>query len=103
MLVSDSAEPCLPNFGIGVALAVETPMPRTKHFARVCLAFGMIVAPSVGWGQTSVQLKFSRVVDLTLPVESNMAGIPGLKPYLDNPSRVTVISSITETQKDALR
>ena len=33
-----------------------------------------------------VQLKFSRVVDLTLPIETNMAGIPGFKIYADNPS-----------------
>jgi kynurenine formamidase len=53
--------------------------------------------------QAPVQLKFSRVVDLTLPIESNMAPIPGLKPYLDNPSRVNVVSSITEAQREALR
>jgi kynurenine formamidase len=70
----------------------------------------MLVLFSLAWGtasvalaQESVQLKFSRVVDLTLPIESNMAPIPGLKPYLDNPSRVNVISSITEAQKETLR
>ena len=50
-----------------------------------------------------MELKFTRVVDLTLPIESNMAPIPGLKAYSDNPSRVNVISSITEAQKEALR
>ena len=25
--------------------------------------------------------KFSRIVDLTLPIESNMPGIPGIKSY----------------------
>jgi kynurenine formamidase len=58
---------------------------------------------SVALAQAPVQLNFSRVVDLTLPIESNMAPIPGLKPYLDNPSRVSVISSITEAQREALR
>jgi kynurenine formamidase len=58
---------------------------------------------SVALAQAPVQLKFSRVVDLTLPIESNMAPIPGLKSYLDNPSRVSVISSITEAQKEAVR
>jgi arylformamidase len=60
-------------------------------------------AAPVALAQESVQLKFSRVVDLTLPIESNMAPIPGLRPYLDNPSRVSVISSITEAQREALR
>ncbi len=50
-----------------------------------------------------VQLKFSRIVDLTLPIESNMAGIPGIKTYSDNPSRVDVIAAITEAQKELLR
>jgi len=58
---------------------------------------------STAWAQSAMQLKFSRVVDLTLPIESNMAPIPGLKAYADNPSRVTVITSITETQREALR
>jgi kynurenine formamidase len=70
---------------------------------------GMLVLIALALGASSIssaqetQIKFSRVVDLTLPIESNMAPIPGLKPYLDNPSRVNVISSITEAQKEALR
>ena len=68
----------------------------------VLLSLLSAAAPVVS-AQQSVQLKFSRVVDLTLPIESNMAPIPGLKPYLDNPSRVSVISSITEAQREALR
>ena len=69
----------------------------------------ILVLLSLVWGTTSValaqepvQLKFSRVVDLTLPIESNMAPIPGFKAYAENPSRVNVISSITEAQKEAL-
>src|SRR5712671_7660754 len=78
-------------------------MARTKHFALVCLAVGMIAASAVGWGQTPVQLKFNRVVDLTLPIESNMAGIPGFKIYADNPSQVAIIAAMTEAQKEMLR
>ena len=32
-----------------------------------------------------------------------MAGIPGLKSYADNPSRVSIIAAITEAQKELLR
>ena len=78
-------------------------MARTKRFALVCLAGGMIAASAAGWGQTPVQLKFSRVVDLTLPVESNMAGIPGFKIYADNPSQVSIIAAMTEAQKNMLQ
>src|SRR5436190_8249285 len=78
-------------------------MVQTKHFALVCLAVGMIGVSAPGWGQTTVQLKFSRVVDLTLPVESNMAGIPGLKIYADNPSQVSIIAAMTEVQKGMLQ
>jgi kynurenine formamidase len=75
-------------------------MMTARMLALLSLA---LATPSVAFAQESVELKFSRVVDLTLPIESNMAPIPGLKPYLDNPSRVNVISSITEAQKEALR
>jgi arylformamidase len=72
--------------------------------ARILVLLSLLSgAAPVALAQESVQLKFSRVVDLTLPIESNMAPIPGLKPYLDNPSRVSVISSITEAQREALR
>jgi arylformamidase len=50
-----------------------------------------------------LQLKFSRIVDLTLPIESNMPGIPGVKTYSDNPSSVKVIAAMTEVQKELLR
>ena len=61
-----------------------------------------LATASIAFAQEPTQLKFSRVVDLTLPIESNMAPIPGLKAYAENPSRVNVISSITEAQKEAL-
>ena len=75
-------------------------MMTARMLVLLSLALG---TPTVALAQESVQLKFSKVVDLTLPIESNMAPIPGLKSYLDNPSRVNVISSITEAQKEALR
>jgi arylformamidase len=53
--------------------------------------------------QAPTQLKYTRVVDLTLPIESNMPGIPGLKSYADNPSKVAVIAAISEAQKELLR
>ena len=75
-------------------------MMKARMLVLLSLALG---TASVALAQAPVQLNFSRVVDLTLPIESNMAPIPGLKPYLDNPSRVSVISSITEAQREALR
>jgi arylformamidase len=65
-----------------------------------------LVTATVVWAQQPVQpvqLKFSRVVDLTIPIESNMPGIPGLRDYAENPSRVNVITAITEAQKELLR
>ena len=75
-------------------------MSKAKTFVFLTFALSTLGAASVGWAQTPVQLKYTRVVDLTLPIESNMAGIPGLKSYADNPSRVTVIAAITEAQKE---
>ena len=71
-----------------------------KIFVVLSLALGGTLAASA---QEPAQLKFSRVVDLTLPIESNMPGIPGLKSYADNPSRVSIIAAITEAQKELLR
>src|SRR5215510_10035813 len=65
------------------------------------LALILLGAPA--WAQAPVQLKFSRVVDLTLPIETNMAGIPGVKIYADNPSLVGIIAAMTDTQKEMLR
>jgi arylformamidase len=75
-------------------------MIKARTFVLVSLACGIA---SVAAAQDAVQLKFSRVVDLTLPIESNMPGIPGLKDYAENPSRVGVISAISEAQKELLR
>jgi hypothetical protein len=76
-------------------------MMKASRFILVPFALGIIGAASIALAQEPVQLKFSRVADLTLPIESNMAPIPGLKPYLDNPSRVTVISAIPRSNRKA--
>src|SRR5215471_19901572 len=65
----------------------------------VLLALG---AGSAAWAQKPVALQFSRVIDLTIPIESNMPGIPGIKIYADNPSKVDVVAAITEAQKAQL-
>jgi arylformamidase len=75
----------------------------SKKFVCLTLALSTLAIASVGWAQTPVQLNYTRVVDLSLPIESNMAGIPGLKTYAENPSRVTVLAAITEAQKELLR
>ena len=75
-------------------------MIRARTLVLAALAWA---AASVAWAQQPVELKFSRVVDLTLPIESNMAPIPGLRIYADNPSRVSVIAAITEAQKELLQ
>lgn len=77
---------------------IRAPMTPMLVFSAVVLA-----AASAAWAQQPVELKFSRVVDLTLPIESNMAPIPGLRVYADNPSRVAVIAAITEAQKELLQ
>jgi arylformamidase len=71
------------------------------RLALLSLALGIIATPA--WAQAPTQIKFSRVVDLTLPIETNMAGIPGFKIYADNPSRVAIIAAMTEAQKEMLR
>ena len=67
------------------------------------VALGLLTAPGMTSAQTAASVKFSRVVDLTLPIESNMAGIPGLKIYAENPSNVGVIAAMTDAQKEQLR
>jgi arylformamidase len=77
---------------------IRAPMTPMLVFSAVVLA-----AASAASAQDALQLKFSRVVDLTLPIESNMAPIPGLRIYAENPSRVSVIAAITEAQKELLQ
>ena len=82
------------------ATAWRSTMMKARMWVFVSLAWG---SASAALAQEPAQLKFSRVVDLTLPIESNMAGIPGLKDYAENPSRVAILSAITEAQKELLR
>src|ERR1700730_8708349 len=75
-------------------------MMKGRTLIIVLLALGVA---SVAWAQQPpAQLKFSRIVDLTIPIESHMPGIPGIKTYADNPSRVDVVTAITEAQKSQL-
>jgi len=73
-------------------------MMKARMLVLLSLALG-----TAAWAEEPVLLKFSRVVDLTLPIESNMPGIPGLRAYAENPSRVAIIAAITDTQKELLR
>ncbi len=73
-------------------------MMKARMLVLLSLALG-----TAGWAEEPVSLKFSRVVDLTLPIESNMPGIPGLRAYAENPSRVAIIAAISDTQKELLR
>ena len=78
-------------------------MMKASRFIFVPFALSIIGTASIAVAQEPVQLKFSRVVDLTLPIETNMAGIPGFKIYADNPSQVAIIAAMTEGQKEMLR
>ena len=75
-------------------------MMKGRTLIIVLLALGVA---SAARAQQPVALKFSRVVDLTLPIESNMPGIPGIKTYADNPSKVDVVTAITEAHKSQLQ
>jgi hypothetical protein len=66
-------------------------MMKGRTLIIVLLALGVA---SVARTQQPIQFKFIRVVDLTLPIESNMPGIPGIKTYADNPSKVDVVTAI---------
>jgi arylformamidase len=78
-------------------------MMKARRFVLLSFALGILGTASTALAQAPVQLKFTRVVDLTLPIASNMAGIPGIKTYADNPSRVTIVTAISEAQKELLR
>ena len=74
-------------------------MMNARTLVLVLLALG---ATSSALAQQPVQLKFSRVVDLTIPIESNMPGIPGIKTYADNPSKVDVVTAINGSAERAV-
>jgi kynurenine formamidase len=75
-------------------------MIKARILVATSLAMGIA---SIAVAQQPVQLKFTRVVDLTIPIESNMPGIPGIKTYADNPSKVDIVAVISETQKAQLQ
>ena len=75
-------------------------MMKTRTLVIVLFASG---ATSIALVRQPAQLQFRRVVDLTIPIESNMPGIPGIKIYDDNPSKVDVVAAITDAQKEQLR
>jgi len=76
--------------------ARRSTMMKASRFVLVSIALGVIGTASIALTQESAQLKFSRVVDRTLPIETNMAGIPGFKIYADNPSQVAIIAAMTK-------
>ena len=77
---------------------------RRTMIGRILIIVLLALAGApVAWAQQPAQFKFSRVVDLTLPIESNMPGIPGIKTYADNPSKVDVVTAINEAQKSQLQ
>lgn len=79
---------------------------KMKAIALASLALGILgcaSAPSTQTGKGPVQMKFSRIVDLTMPIESNMPGIPGIGVYQNNPSKVDVLAVMTDKQKAQLQ
>src|ERR1700729_3219131 len=75
----------------------------TKAFRFTASFCALIFVAYSAAAEEPIQLKYSRVVDLTLPIETDMAGIPGFKIYADNPSLVAIISAMTDAQKELLR
>ncbi len=59
-------------------------MMKARRFTLLSVALGIIATASVSLAQAPVQLKFTRV-------------------YADNPSRVTIVTAISEAQKELLR
>jgi kynurenine formamidase len=76
-------------------------MPRKVVLLAVALV--LLGVASDGLAQRPVQLRFTRVVDLTVPIESDMPGIPGIPAYAQNPSRLEIIAVMTEAQKELVR
>ncbi len=44
-----------------------------------------------------------RIVDLTLPINREMPGIPGLRSYDENPTRCVVLSAVSEGQLERIK
>lgn len=74
-----------------------------RKFALLAVALALLGVASDGLAQRPAQVRWSRVVDLTIPIESDMPGIPGIPAYAQNPSRVEIIAIMTEAQKELVR
>lgn len=44
-----------------------------------------------------------RIVDLTLPINQHMTGIPGIKEYIENPTRCVVLSALSDDHLARIR
>ncbi len=44
-----------------------------------------------------------RIVDLTLPINRHMAGIPGVREYIENPTRCVVLSAFNEGHLEKIK
>lgn len=44
-----------------------------------------------------------QIVDLTLPINQEMTGIPGIKEYIENPTRCVVLSALSEDHLETIR
>jgi kynurenine formamidase len=44
-----------------------------------------------------------RIVDLTLPINRHMTGIPGIKEYIENPTRCVVLSALSDDHLAQIR
>ena len=75
---------------------------KIKKLLFIFLLIETLGFPILSISQTPVTFKFSRIVDLTIPIESNMPGIPGVSTYTNNPSKVDVVAVISEKQKEQL-
>lgn len=74
-----------------------------RKFALLAVALALLGVASDGLAQRPAQVRWSRVVDLTIPIESDMPGIPGIPAYAQNPSKVEIIAIMTEAQKELVR
>src|SRR5688500_20362514 len=70
-------------------------MMKAPTLVFACLA---LVVASAAQAQSPIELKFSRVVDLTLPIHSNMPAISGIRSYSDNPFCANLHNVVTNAQ-----
>jgi arylformamidase len=74
-----------------------------KALVITSLTFAIAGCASPPSSRSPAVLKYSRIIDLTVPIESNMPGIPGIGVYANNPSKVDVVSVISQDQKAKLQ